>query len=188
MELPLWVEFSLGYNDTADPDFKAALLDTVQEGVLETHFLPWHFYSRPRAFLTLWLLCQPAFPSENVALGIAVGSKQLNPIFYWWVTRGQGALQNNTLCLFELLIVYQPHTSSHCPVPRPPPWEDNMAILWVSIQTLSQLCAPVFTFYKTDSVTQTQSVSICKWSFQTSSFHNILPLSWHYCNNNGNEN
>lgn len=24
----------------ADPDFKAALLDAVREGVLETHFLP----------------------------------------------------------------------------------------------------------------------------------------------------
>lgn len=34
----------------ADPDFKAALLDAVRKGVLETHFLPWHFYSRPTGF------------------------------------------------------------------------------------------------------------------------------------------
>lgn len=29
---------------------------------------------------------------------------QLYPIFYWWVSRGQGALKDDTMCLFELLI------------------------------------------------------------------------------------
>lgn len=152
---PPQVEFSQGHNNHCCPNFRVVLW--MQEKKRCWKLISFHgiFIPDPQAALTLWPQGQPAFPSENVALRLAVDSAQLNPVFYWWVTRGQHALQNDALCLSELVIACQPPP---CPAPRKikSPFFEQAS--WPFRVTLC-IC---LNFDKTDGVTQMQSVSVWK--------------------------
>ena len=102
------VECSQGHNNHCWPDFRAVLLDVVKEGVLETHFLLWHFYSRPMGFSDTLAPMPTSLSKWECCSQTSCGLHSTEPNVLLMSYKGQGALQDDTLCLLELLIAHQP--------------------------------------------------------------------------------